>query len=640
MTEDYKENLIKYLTGNIEMGTGEDTPQFIDRGSVEKNVYKYLTDNLADEVIISGTLQQNDSDYILIYGYYEDNYNNIYYGFIYITDKNLNTVSLITEYDSGVKFRPFMTLNFDEEGYMYGVDNKNELYDDLTPDSYRFIMLNKVIQSGNLTGQFIVKLRQSYFFPDNIIQQNIEFGLKGDNRSLKKEGSADYFFITLSSQGTSVISLTINVGESNNWTITSNNSMYAYHRFSCLKKYDSQNNLSLLIGANSVASQSDNYIEATYNFGDTPTFQTTLTIPVPNNTASFMGACRMSESLSYVSYEWRDNSNDVLVIYKINYNASNFETLYTFTEPYNYLGSSIAMYNQNGLLIFKYGYYGANEGDFNYPWKSKLGVIYNNQVYLMDLIKSNMGNVGILNVLYINQVYNLITIYSPLQGTTTQKVQLIFNQNNYNGLPYENTNCLNPNSAILYNDNGNIIFARNLYNKTILGAATTSTVQIPNTMLNDVTISENDLISETNLSLTKDTTDITKNVYETLNINFANSISIRNDNDPNNPILNPIAAVRLNGATTQNNNYDDVKATKVKVNYTDGTNIVITLNPEMQILALTDTTYQYNFILHISKEVDNLQIISFDENTVYQTIDTLNLEVDKTYNILQEVEVQ
>jgi hypothetical protein len=264
--------------------------------------------------------------------------------------------------------------------------------------------------------------------------------------------------------------------------------------------------------------------------------------------------------------------------------------------------------------------------------------IYKSEKYLLN--NYDMSNLNIqFSKLYKNNLYNL-NEFGFIFNTQILEIKQIFNQNNYNGLPYEASNCLMPNSGILYDTDNNIIFARNLYNKTVLGTTTTSTLQIPNTMLNDTTIGLNKLISETNLPLTEDTTDITKNIYETVNINFANSISIRNDNVPNNKILNPTAAARLNGSTTQNNNYDDVKATKVRVNYTDGTNMIIKLNPNVQIGALTATVYQYNFNLYVSKAINNLEIISNDELTSYQTIDNLTLEVGKTYNILQGVEVQ
>jgi hypothetical protein len=635
MTEDYKEKLIKYMTGNIEPEEGANNPQFIDKGEINQNILAYLRNNL-ESPLPQGYIKQSNNPYYLFYGLYGDT---TYYGFIYIVNENFEPVTLITEYDSGTQFRPFVTLNIDEDGYVYGVDNKNAFFDDTIPNNYRFIMLNKVLQSGSLTGNFTVKLRQSYFFPSSMNTQITSIGISGKNRCTKKVENAEYFVFADTKVnnvlGFGVVDLTINVGESNKWSLTINNDMYAVSILSYFNIYNGDN-FSISLGGQSSAS-SNNYIELIYTPGETPTLTTSHTINNPNN-GTIIDILKLNLTDTYVSYSSRSNDISYNTLYKANYQTSQFEQIYQFSKPFIYLRSRLTLFNLNGLLFFKYGWY--TESGTSYLWNSYIGMFINNVPYYIETEPFG-GNIGtdLQTTIYINDVYNLITIYSP-KLSTTQKIQLVFNQNNYNGLPYEAPNCLVPNSGILYDTDDNIIFARNLYNKTVLGATTTSTVQIPNTMLNDVTIGKSDLISETNLSLTEDTTDITKNIYETVNVNFANSISIRNDNDPNNTILNPTASVRLNGATTQNNNYDDVKATKVRVNYTDGTNMVIALNPKEQINALTDTTYQYNFILQISKEVNNLQIISNDELTIYQTIDTLNLEVGKTYNILQEVEVQ
>lgn len=635
MTEDYKEKLIKYMTGNIEPETGANEPQFIDKGEINQNILTYLRNEL-ESPVPQGYIKQSNNPYYLFYGLYGDA---TYYGFIYIVNEAFEPVTLITEYDSGTQFRPFVTLNIDEEGYIYGVDNKNAFYDTTVPNNYRFIMLNKILQSGILTGNFTVKLRQSYFFPSNINSQIANIGINGKNRCTKKNGSADYFvFVDTkvnNANGFGVVSLTINVGESNVWNLVINNDMYAFSILSYFNIYNGDN-FSISLGGQSSAS-SNNYIELTYSFGENPTLITSYNVNNPGS-GTINDILKLNSEDTYVTYSSTSNNITYGTLYKVNYDTNYFEQIYEFSKPFVYLRSRLTLFNLNGLLFFKYGWY--TESGTSYLWNNYIGMFINDTPYYIET-EAFSGNIGadMQTTIYINDVYNLITIYSP-KLSTTQKIQLVFNQNNYNGLPYEALNCLIHNSGILYDTDGNIIFARNLYNKTVLGTTTTSTVQIPNTMLNDVTIGKSDLISETNLALTEDTTDITKNIYETLNINFANSISIRNDNDPNNTILNPTAASRLNGSTTQNNNYDDVKATKVRVNYTDGTNMIIKLNPTVQIVVLTATVYQYNFILYVSKAINNLEIISNDELTIYQTIDNLTLEVGKTYNILQNVEVQ
>jgi hypothetical protein len=275
-------------------------------------------------------------------------------------------------------------------------------------------------------------------------------------------------------------------------------------------------------------------------------------------------------------------------------------------------------------------------------WQRLFGIIIDGKAYTHQLTTvAQYTDVG--HYIYASNNYNLYKIYAfnnyDSASGTHDEITLVYNANNYNGLPYKNINGLVPNSSILYNEDGEIIFARNLYNKIVSGQNTTSTVQIPNTLLNDATIAQKSLIGQTNLELTNDNVSLTKNIYETVDLNFSNTLIMRNDNDENNKILNPTGSARLNNSVSQTTDYDDAKATKLKINYADDTNQIIKLNPIAQITILTDTKARYSFSIYVQKEIDNIQIISFDENTVYQTINNLNLTVGKTYNITQDVEV-
>jgi hypothetical protein len=555
-------------------------------------------------------------------------------------DSNMSPSSLLTEYDSGTKFRPFACLNVDEDGYFYGIDQKNELYDTSVPKSDRFIMLNKIMSSNRSADNYYAKLRISYYIPSNIQSQYSGWGLIAKDRLLKQIDTGNYYFIVDTTSGMGVIGLSINVGQENTWTFVGNSDLTTGNVICSYVEYSGES-LKITIGGES-NSNSDNYAEVLYTSGESPTIVTKNIISNPDG-GYISDIIKIGTNTCYIGYmQTNEQTNEqTIAIYRIDYTNNKLILLKKFTtQNVNYLGPYVNFNKIDNIVFFKYNWDTRNASTSNPEGNFYLGMILDNELFYTQALNVPVSANFLQNKIYINNVYNLFTIYTPLQNGDLKKIQLVYNSINYNGLPYEAPNCLVPNSSILYDNDNNIIFARNLYNKTVLGATTTSTVQIPNTLLNDVIIGKSDLISETNLALTEDETDITKNIYETLNINFANSISIRNDNDPNNRILNPTAAARLNGSTTQNNNYDDVKATKVRVNYTDGTNMIIKLNPTVQIGALTDTVYQYNFILYVSKPINNLEIISNDELTSYQTIDNLTLEVGKTYNILQEVEIQ
>ena len=95
--------------------------------------------------------------------------------------------------------------------------------------------------------------------------------------------------------------------------------------------------------------------------------------------------------------------------------------------------------------------------------------------------------------------------------------------------------------------------------------------------------------------------------------------------------------VELNNSISETTDYDNTKALKIKINYTDNTNSIIQLK-ENQIDKISDTSYMYDFDIYVSKSITSIQIISNDETTIYQTI-TSTFEVGKLYNITQMVEI-
>jgi len=233
--------------------------------------------------------------------------------------------------------------------------------------------------------------------------------------------------------------------------------------------------------------------------------------------------------------------------------------------------------------------------------------------------------------IYINSDYNGHT-----DGFFLNKLSLIYNPNNYNGLPYIDVSSLVPNSGVLYDNLDNIIFARNLYNKIISESATTSTLEIPNKLLNDILISKQNLVGETNITHINNNDVIQKNIYETVYLNFTNLINIVNNNNDNS-ILNTTASAKLNHAINTLSEYDNTKMTKYRINYEDGTSIVSFFNIENQQEIYDRYTLTLTF--YLNKKANNLEFISNDEQTVYCTIDLSNYEINKLYSLKQRVRI-
>jgi hypothetical protein len=216
----------------------------------------------------------------------------------------------------------------------------------------------------------------------------------------------------------------------------------------------------------------------------------------------------------------------------------------------------------------------------------------------------------------------------------------VFNSLNYNGLSYQALNSMVPNSVNIYDPNGVVIFARNLYNRIVNNNTTISTVEVPNDFMNDVTIKLKELISETNNIMVSDSMEIVKNVYEELLINFVNSIIVKNSNNINNVIINNTASNRINNSVSNPSvlDYNNSKIGKYKINYGNGTNVI---NPINNNLVYTNLSTNYIITVYVPLEygITNIQLLSNDGSTVYQTIDCSSLENDKYYTINQKLEV-
>ena len=67
-----------------------------------------------------------------------------------------------------------------------------------------------------------------------------------------------------------------------------------------------------------------------------------------------------------------------------------------------------------------------------------------------------------------------------------------------------------------------------MYNIVVNGNTTTSTLEVPNTFVNEIEITPKELWGDSNQTLVSDTDSITTNIYETLLINYINTINMSN----------------------------------------------------------------------------------------------------------------
>ncbi len=258
------------------------------------------------------------------------------------------------------------------------------------------------------------------------------------------------------------------------------------------------------------------------------------------------------------------------------------------------------------------------------------GFIINDQV-IYDYAFFGSIDYSLINIWLITKENNLYSILSQFEKILVSQ-KLSYANDKFNGLPFENNTSLIPSSGKLRSRN-DLVYDEKIYNKIIQNNVTTSILKIDNTKLNGINISLEELIGLTNKTILSDNVVFQKNIFEELFINFISLINIKNENT-NQIISNINGASILNNSISNLANYDDTKMTKYKINYLDGTTKINNLAiPEIigNIANYTITIFNNN--------INNIELISNDENLSYITIDLTSYENNKFYAIKQKMEV-
>lgn len=631
MTQDYKDTLLRYLTGNLNIEPGGTTPQINDSISSESQIGYYLDSNAGSGYTVIDVIQGYQSSYSIIYGNKAN-----HKGFIVVIDENDNPLQYIEEYNTGTEFGEFQVLNVAEDGKFYGIDINNG-----TP---RFIMLNNIVIKQPPLNIFSVKLRQSYNLPSPLSTATKYFAIT------KAYNQAKYLIgaLTTSNHIDSMLltELTINVGATNDWI------NYAYPE----TNYDfvgqtlwaswTDDDISFKAGGYQIESNAAYYVEyyldgtiiqkrmiATPTIGGFSQGNYEIKTMIQNDTKAYIGIFDLGST----------GDNQLFDLYLIDYaNISMITVFETSRLPASVTGVEprIILKSLSGMTYFMVKFYSRYGGSNDLYLYVGYTLGQSNTSYKMLTASGDTYNYNF----YVSNIYNLYNYHvlgldysSSTVGGTNFLVQQVYNESNYNSYPYENTNSLVPNDVILYDSNDLILFARNLYNKSVYNNTTLSVVQIPNTLVNDVSIATQNLMGQTKKILVSNTDSITKNIYETVYLNFYNTLLIENRNTQ--PyIQNETASSLLNQSISLPGDYNTTKATKYRINYIDGTNKIF---DTQATITNGIATFEMQVIVPYDNLILSIDILSSDGATRYQTISGLSsLESGKIYNITQDCYVE
>lgn len=653
MTEDFKEKLLKYLTGNIDEEEPGDTLVYENANIITTDLATTLDTEFTNGYAVRGIIESkningNTLNYNVLYGAYTKT-ENLDRGFVAILDDKGNLIQLIKEYSSSAEIGNINTMNVDEEGYFYMIE--------INPanDKHRFVMLNNVVLKTPIQEEYEVKIRRAYNIPDTSKINDVL--IRGMTKAI---GQAKYllaaFIVPESGLGVTlcVTELTINVGAENEWvdyvgTQWTDPDTGRLSIFSNLYLYGEWTNDNVDFIVLMHPTGYPQYIVKYYKDGDSLPY-TNISTPIRDIESGSRWSIQytiVNMNIAYLSEGMHDlawGSNEKHRIYTIDLDNETITMLYEQQGYYDENDQILAYCSFqheiiDGELVFTNTYCDNNNvchieigrlRDDAFIPSGTYGNISTHEIAQInaDTPVSNIAK------FYVNKQFNLYN-YNLLLGNLNYNGIEVYNSNNYNGTPYENINSLVSNSGILYNGT-TAIFARNLYDRNIIGNMTTSTIQVPNAFLNDIEIDKQNLMSETNGIMVQNTDTITKNIYEELLINFMNTITISNHNDPNNIIYNYNGAARLNNSVSNPAviDYSNCQGTKYRITYTDETT-------KEETLVWTPTGNYYTTEIQVfnpaDNEITNLEIISSDGNTIYQTIDTSSFNKNKKYIINQDV---
>ena len=646
MTDEFKQTLFDYLIGKLpnEKGTTEEIFKSIDE--IPRSEWAEFIPSSWNNFRYEGLIEVADSELLVLYGGYKATDNEVR-GIITILNNSFIPIKTFYQYDSGTYLRYIQCMIQEEDGTFSLIDCPDFPTDEnwaFTTSQKRFIMLNNFTQKIN--NDYMLTLQRSYIMPSDYFNFYCKKMYKDVNSShyvmvgtyLKDQNSPDY-------DGIRIIELKVNVSSENEWDKYDDDGS-GWFLGDAYVEFDNDNFFcEVLLTRNlfsnrNISLWTKEFAQSAFSLKTIGTvdYYAVIDSIQYNNQSVFLSK---NEVYFVLNNQWWGTSERLeskyIGLYYYNNTTSEFKTMYEhYLGDYDFcdLEAIYIAENNNNLYI---------EFNNNIDNTNNLADYYfqrlENQEWNPIKVSEQQYFRSQRRGLYVNNNYNLLNWFSYMSNPQAQywkiyNIKENYNSSNYNGEPYTNTNALIPNSAEIYS-NDSLVFARNLYNKTINNNTTVSTVEIPNTYLNGIDLTSKNLLSETNLTMIADTNVTQKNIYETMFLNFINALQVADRNNAT-QVLNQEASTYLNSAINTDDSYDNAKLyNKVIINYQDGSNKEVSYDKE----KLTETSTTIAFGLYTDKLVNNAEIVSNDKTMTYQTIDLSSLELNKNYSIKQKLEV-
>lgn len=528
----------------------------------------------------------------------------------YIYDKALNLIKSEHLTDNWITIVG-QTLQQDENGnfYLLGYMNPDE-----TPQGalyYSLILLNNIITETPT-------IRKWYKM--NTI------GLQEGSLCRKKEGSSSYMFIyeqTRTESGTIYKDLylkeyTINVSSGNTyktWVYRGYTTGITSYLLPAGYLYNQETTQMLVL------SQKSNGISVNLINLDDGDWQENVTNEISVGTAVKIHKT-ISDSIAVLQENQSIIINSISSFAYINQNTKNlvqYNVLDNFTTPRtrNVTEGSVVTFLLNQDYV---GYITGTESNyivdlFRYELTEDDIVISTNYIRFNVNFEYDITEYALNLNLISTQVYNLSYIAFVIVEIAGNGISTIIATDN-SVAEYQDFNSLVPSYVNIAN--GSILFSRKLTNKSIIGNQMSAEVNVPYSMLNQ-NFSIEQLVSQTYKVLANENKAITKNIYESLYLNFIKHINVIDNNFGKNELQNDISTLLTQSVFgTPQENYEKAPIGYAKVFTTDGQELIFSIG-QNAIEQIGDYEYQISIAVN-GNNADKLQILAKDKKTPYVTI--------------------
>lgn len=621
MTQDYKSDVLHYLVGDLAQEVAINTPQYENISSIQDDLYNKLGDYFSSMIIYKAFIPSKDNQnnglnysvlacYGTLIGESEPS------GAFVIIDDNGELIQVITEYTNGTKIGIIQCLNVDNNGYFYGVEKRG--------NSYRIIELNNIVLK--LSNQATLK---ATVMKSHNISSSYNFNLI--TKILRNDDKSRYFILGETSSGTTALDYNVSENTWEHWDTSkkwTSSNVYSMFRQGWNAYWDSNGDLQftlLIFGTNINADPA--LFKLTK--GENNTMNELLLMQYENAVFLQSEAAFYSNKYCYISTIESGSTTVTTNISILDMETYNYALIASYTKPtstYNqvwFFKSNDVMYYVQALydetIVEEDEYYTIYSGQLNGS------AIYPVEFGARAITGSSSDRLMLPNVInQFNKNKICVQIKNTLYTTTFE-----WNPDQYNGQPYKSYTSLVPQKGAI-EENSTEIFNRTLYNVAPYLNRYTATFQIPDNYLNNNTLGTSKIYSKNNNLMCSNSINTTKNKYEELNINVINQFNMINNNGTENiegasDLVNYMIHANENGSIT-----------KYRINYDDDTNEI----KDTEIGTSNPSNATLKLLFYVPKTIKNIELISNNGNTVYQTIDTSSLEIGKYYLISQRVRVE